>query len=699
MIEQSEAKTKLANAIKQQLINCIGYQGDELQSHREEAYKYYFQRPRGDEIQGRSTIVTGDLSSMVEGNLAQMTEPLTNRRIAEFCAYDEADEEQAQLESDCVNELIFKRQNGFIEITSAIKSAMLLRNCVTKVYVDVRNYKKNVRKSNVNPAIINDLLDSIKKQQSARGTEVAVDVHLYDQRNKTFSATVHKTTKTFRVEAVAPENLLVLKTWDKHDLEGIPFVAERHVEPRSTLRERGFRAELVNALPKYANGMNELTQNVRVPGGLSRDFKPAIDQSQENVEWFECYVQADAGDGTSELRRICTGPANAAIVLEDEPADIICYAVGVIFINPHSFVGISLHDKLKSTQDSTVALTRALMDNLNGTNKNRTAHLDGVVEETDLTDGRTNGSIRVNPSVGITDVRQAITAFSIPDTSANILQNLEHMRRVRSEMGGATLDMATGQMQLNDRLGSQGLDRAYSVMEMLASFMTKVIANTLIRNMFLIAHETLRTQWDGPISFKRGNQWVEQIPAKWQARQAVTVNLGKSMGERARESAVLEKLMDRQAALAAAGMEDILVDVVSYYKAFMSWLRVNDVANPEQYAIDPRSPRAIKAMNARAVQRAQQQKKQDSLLQQAVGLEQVRVGLDKYKTDAELQYKYWDTAIGAQIEEAKLALKGIIDYAAAIKTAQTQGKDNDTGRESSSSKSAASKSVATSDTD
>jgi hypothetical protein len=105
-----------------------------------------------------------------------------------------------------------------------------------------------------------------------------------------------------------------------------------------------------------------------------------------------------------------------------------------------------------------------------------------------------------------------VAAFAVPDTSANILANIEHMRRVRSEMGGATLDMATGQMQLNDRLGSMGLDRAYSVMEQLAAFMTRVLANTLIRGMYLVAHETLRTQWPQPIQFKRGNMWVETNP-------------------------------------------------------------------------------------------------------------------------------------------------------------------------------------------
>jgi hypothetical protein len=391
----------------------------------------------------------------------------------------------------------------------------------------------------------------------------------------------------------------------------------------------------------------------------------------------------DDGNGAGELRRICTTGGTNSLVLDDSPADMIQYAAGAIIINPHSFVAISLHDKLKSTQDSTVALTRALMDNLNTTTKNRTAHLDGIVEETDITDGRTNGSIRVRQDTGIMDVRQAITAFSVPDTSGNILANLEHMRRTRSEMGGASLDMATGQMQLSDRVGSQGLDRAYSVMELLASYMTKTMANTLIRSMFLIAHEVVRTQWKGPISFKRGNDWIDQNPATWQPRQAVKVNLGASVNERARQGATLEKVMAKQESLAMNGMEDILVDPSNYYKAIMNWLRINDIANPEQYFLDPRSEKSMKAFAARNASQRQQQQKQDALMQQAVALEQMRTAITKYQTDAELQFKYWAEVMKAQIEEAKLALSGITEVIKARNTEKVDGSNS--GREKESS--------------
>lgn len=674
-IMSADEQKDLSQQLKRMLVHCIGFDGDELAESRKDSFDYYFQRPRGDEVVGRSSIVTGDVSAMTEGNLALMTEPLLNKRIAEFCAYDAEDEEQANLESDCVQWMLFKRENGFIELTSAIKDALQLRNSVVKIYVDKRTHKKQIRRSNVQPEIIHEVLDQIGETK----------VHKFDPETGELSATLTKTTRKFRVESIAPENFLYPKDWNRQDLDGVPFVAERHVEARATLIERGFPKSKVAQLRRWNNPF-QAASDARLPRSVTPNSMP-IDKSQELVEWYEAYVKMDDGEGASELRRICFSDQ---FILEDEPSELICYATGVAIINPHTFMGISLFDKIKWVQDSTTALTRALMDNLNATNKNRTAHLDGVCEEQDITDGRTNGSIRVNPQL-VQDVRQAVMAFGVPDTSANILANLDHFRSVRSESGGAALDLATGQMQLNDRVGSQGLDRAYSVMESLALFMTRIIANTLVRSMYLIAHETLRTAWNEPIKFKRGNKWVETNPSKWRVRESVEVNLGKSLNERARESAVLERLLDRQAFLASVGMEEILVDVTSYHAALDKWLRINDIENPEKYMIDPRSDKAIEAMKRKAQANQAQQQKQDALLNQAVALEQVRAALEKYRVDVETQFKYYAEVLNAQIEEAKITTGAVVEIRKILANAAMESRrlneeaSNDAGRKTESS--------------
>src|SRR6185436_16122469 len=100
--------------------------------------------------------------------------------------------------------------------------------------------------------------------------------------------------------------------------------------------------------------------------------------------------------------------------------------------------------------------------------------------------------------------------------TANILQNIEAIKRDRTEMGGAALELSSGQLQVGgDRMGSQGLDRAYSVMESLAALMMQTLAATLIRNFFLLVHATLREHYTGAVNIKRNGRWITAVPSQW----------------------------------------------------------------------------------------------------------------------------------------------------------------------------------------
>ena len=71
-----------------------------------------------------------------------------------------------------------------------------------------------------------------------------------------------------------------------------------------------------------------------------------------------------------------------------------------------------------------------------------------------------------------------------------------------------------------------------------------------------------------------------------------------------------------------------------------------------------KTPRAAaeKARQAEEVKKQQQQ-----LVAQAVELEKIKTALDKYKSDADRQFKYYDAVLSAEIEEAKIAGQATVD--------------------------------------
>jgi hypothetical protein len=654
-------EAELVQKLRQQLQACAGFDGDELAKSREQALDYYFQRPRGDEVIGRSRVVSGDVSAMVEANLAQMLEAFTTDDIVEFHASGPEDEDQAELESVAVTDFVMGQNPGYIQFATAIKDALLLRNGICKVWAEQQVKIRTERFTNVQDEAIGEILKGL----AAAGVECKVTG--YKDGNLTVRCTQRR--QVFRCEALPPENFLYVHDWDSLDLQAIPFCAERHVEPRSNLLELGFPRSKVDKLPKYQQRTGEIQGAARNPKKWMQ-AAVGIDASQDLVEWFECYALMDSdGDGISERRKLCFAQTS---VLANDPVNLVPYAAGTAVLNPHRFLGVSLFDKLKQVQDLNTGLQRALMDNVNTTNKNRLAYLDGRVNVDDLADGRTNGALRVKNTE---NVQSAVMAFSVPDTSANILRNIESQKATRTELGGASLELASGQLQIGDRVGSEGIDRAYSVMEALAAMMTKLIAASLIKQTFALAHATLRESFNTEVNLKRHGKWLSAVPAKWPERTRLTVKPGMSPGERQRRAAALMQILESQIALAREGMDEVLVNIEGFYAVLMDWCRAVDIHNPEQYFRDPASPEAKQALQSKQTQAKAAEDQKRALMQQAIELEQIRTALGKYKADQDTVFKYFEAVLGAEIEEAKITGAAVVDIIKAKQVANGQARN------------------------
>ena len=630
---------ELAKQIGNQLFSCSGFDGDSISQDRIQALNYYFQRPRGDEITGRAQVVSGDLSAMVEATVAQMMESFSSSRICDFDPVDAEDEDQAELESETVQYYVMGKSNGFLQFTSAIKEALLMRNGIIKCEAVDKTERITTRLGNVEPDALAELIG---------GDDVVA--HNYNQDSGELSVTVKKTVREFVLESESMENFIYYNAWHKPTLEGIPICALRHTDSRADLIALGFDKKKVYALTQYQQGSRTET-SARDPKG-QEDANNAVDASQEMVEWYETYVRLQAPDGFDEQHRVCMSYTDS-VILENIPVSRIRLAAGTCILNAHRFTGISLFDKLKQNQDLRTGLRRALLDNVTAVNKARLAGLDGVVNPDDVSDGRVNNMVRVKNVV--TDVRAAVMPIIVQDTTQSLLANLESTARERSEMGGAALDMQSANMQIGgDRMGSQGLDRAYSVAETLSASMMKTIASTLIRETFLLAHATLREYFDEELPIKRNGKWKFVKPSDWPVRKSVTIKPGMSSGERTRRANALGQVIDAQMMLADKGMDEVLVNLDGFNRAMLDWARLSEVQNPEQYFLDPASPQSQQALKQKDQARQAESTQRKTLMQNAFGLEQLRISLGKYDGDANRVLEYFKAVLDSEIEEAKI---------------------------------------------
>ena len=642
---------ELGRIIEEELSQSSGSGGGELAALREEAVDYYYNRPTGTEVEGRSQVQSTDLADMVEAVVAQMMPAFAGDSTAQFAPRDEEDEEQAAMESLFVSSALMDGNDGYVLVQEAIKDALLQMNGVCKVWIErredvVRHDVLGVDDEGLVLALIPETPEQevrIISQARAGGVESS---DLWD-------LTIERTNvlKRLRVRAVAPENWRFQQDWNRITLQGIRFCAERSLQTRSELIEQGYDEALVYSLAPQTMHTDSQTAARHGTSGADLGGKEA---ATELIETYDVYLLADVdGTGVAVRHRVLyagtDGTGSGGVVLDDIEVDILPFASGVAIVRPHEFNGISLHEKLKQTQDVKTDGLRQWLDNMRTMNNRRTAYRKGAVDLTSLFTSKPGGGVECrNPN-------DDLNVLPADDIGPSILLLLNYMDGVRTEQAGASLDFIDAEAQVAGASGV-AIESQYLRKEMLAAMMCRNIAETLVRSLYLLIHQTMRVGLGEELSMRTaGGDWVSATPAQWVERDQVNVKAGLSVGERAHKKAALEQVIALQVQAMQAGLDGVLTDSSRTYQAIIDHGYATMLPNPEQYWIDPSSQDSQAAAQA-AQQKGEEQ--QAALGELQIKLGHMQVSFEKYKTDEELRFKYFAETLKAELKEAELVAGG-----------------------------------------
>ena len=119
---------KLRNLIDTEIDNAIGYLETETTEDRRKALDYYLRRPYGNEIEGRSQIVTGEVAEVIDGALPQLVRVFTaSDDIVRFEPKGPGDEAGAKQATEYVNWVFYRDNDGFLVLHNWFKDALLQR--------------------------------------------------------------------------------------------------------------------------------------------------------------------------------------------------------------------------------------------------------------------------------------------------------------------------------------------------------------------------------------------------------------------------------------------------------------------------------------------------------------------------------------------------------------------------------------------
>lgn len=532
---------QIKGILEAEIDNSIGYIETETTEERRRALDYYLRNPYGNEVEGRSQIVTGEVAEAIDGALPQLIRVFTTTEdIVYFEPKTANDEESAKQATDYCNWVFYRENEGLLILHNWFKDALLQKVGVVKSYWDAKEdvtkeKYQSLTEDEMALLLSDESLEVVK--QSVEMVPAGVDMMGMPIEAPSYSVTVKRVNKygCVKIENVPPEEFLISKA--ARNIEDAPFVAHRKLMQRSELIALGYDKDIVDELPSYDDLSFSPERIARFNEGEQPDEAQSLDPAMQTVEVYECYIRIDEDeDGIAELHRIVYCGSE---ILEDEECEYIPFHSICPIPIPHKFFGQSLADRTMDIQLIKSTITRQSLDNLYLTNNNRVGAVDGQVNLDDLLNATPGGIVRMkNPN--------ALVPLQVQSTFGQAMPMLEYMDSVQAKRTG-----------VND--AQQGMDpdvlsnvTAAAVAAMMKSnsgkleLIARIFAETGVKSLFKGILYLLGKYQDKAKIVRMRGKYVQFDPRTWSNEYDVSVNVGLGSGDRDQKLTMLQMVLAKQ---------------------------------------------------------------------------------------------------------------------------------------------------------
>ena len=657
---------KLKAVLSSEIDDAIGYIDSETTAERAKALEYYLRDYYGNEVEGRSQIVTGEVAEAVDGALPQLIRIFTaSDDIVRFEPTGPGDEEGCKQATEYANWVFYKQNPGFHILHNWFKDALLQKVGTVKAYWDTKIDVIEERYENLSEPELMLLLADGSREVIEQDVQVAESIDPAGNLavSQSISVVVQRKKKSGRivVENVPPEELLISKR--ARTIADAPFVAHRTTVPRTQLLQMGFDPDIVESLPVFSSLDFTEERLARYSPGEEPSDSESLDPAMQEIEVFECYLYIDADDdGIAELRRVVY--SNQQILSNEKTDYVPFYSICPIPI-PHKFFGQSLADRTMDIQLIKSTLVRQMLDNLYLTNNSRIGAVEGQANMDDLLNVTPGGVVRLKSPTALVPIQVS----SIAGQSFPMLQYFDTVQQKRTGVSDSQQGLDPNVLA---NVTAAAVAAVTSAQQGKLELIARLFAETGVKDLFKgILHLVCKYQ-DKPTIIRMRGKFVQMDPREWSNQYDVSISVGLGTGTKQEQMAMLQMVLAKQEQiLQTLGPSNPLVSIGQYRSTLGRFIEAAGFKDSTEFfkeitpevdqAISnpppdqPQQNPAVDAMIAQAQAQIQiEQQKAMAAIETQRMKAQAEIQLAREKAAAELELKRAEFEAEAQLKAAKV---------------------------------------------
>jgi len=587
------AQNELMSIIQAEIDDAIGFIESETVEQRKQALEAYLRQPYGNEVEGKSQIVTGEVAEAIDGALPSLVRIFTGSdNIVVFEPQGPRDEASAKQATDYCNWVFSRDNEGVAILHDWFKDALLQKNGILKAYWEDK--------------------EDITKERYFDLTNDELAMLMSDETMEI----VEQDTTEFPIFDPMGQPVI--------DPMGMPVMGATH---------------------------NVVVQQKKKSGKVTIYQTQTDDPAMQEIEVFECYVKTDIdGKGIATLVQVFYASNE---ILEDakgkemvEEVDYVPFHSICPIPIPHKFFGNSLADRTVDLQLIKTTITRQMLDNLYLTNNARVVAVEGQVNLEDLLTSTAGGVIRAKSPNAV----QQLVVQNVASQAFPMLQYLDTIQSKRTGVSDASQGLDPSVLQNVTAAAVASMQQAGAGK---IELMARIFAETGVKSLFKgILHLLCKYQDKARLVRMRG-EFVEFDPRTWANQYDVSINVGLGAGNRQEQMAMLSMVLAKQEQLIGQfGVANPYVSPAQYRGTLGRMVEIAGFKDSAEFykAITPEQDQALSNPPP-------QQQQMPPEVQAIMARTQAEIQANQAKAQADIQLKQQQMQIDTEMAQQKAALE------------------------------------------